>query len=673
VVQPGTTAFTLTANDVAGQYNFNVQGIGSDPANLTHQAPVTLEIEASIPDFVLSEPASFPIVKAGSVTTGGTTEITGINNFSGTVSLSCSVSTGGGSCNVLPPTQVSLSTIQASGSVTVAINATGVSAGSYTLSVQGTSGSTTHSLAVPFTVSDYELAGTQSLNIAPGTQGTANLTITPVDSYTGQLQATCNVSALSLGSCSFSLGNPIIVSGSSAIPLTATIGAGATPAGTYDVNINTQDVSIGDNNGQPVHNLSIAVTVPPADFTVTNTTPAQTITAGETTGAYQISVAPNPPGSSFQGAVALSCSSGLPAGAQCIFNPSTPQTPGSAAINVAMTISASTTTPAGTYTVAVTGTATGGSPSHSTTVQLIVAAPPSIDFTMTANPASGSIDAGTPAATASVTLTSLAASPIQVTMKCSDMSIPGAQTCMPLSPPNPVTVNPGSPVQVTANINTANDAPGSYNIVFGAEDATASQTVTYVLSIVPSFTVESTPGDTQTITAGQTTGAYQLNVAPNPPDSLFPGAVSLACSLALPPGAPLPTGMQCLFAPSATVTVTPRSSGTNVVMTISTTDTSTLIMPGKRSAYLYALVLVLPGIVLTWETARRKRHGPRNIFAFVILFWLAIFLVSCGGGSSSPNSTSTTTLVTTNYTITITGMSGSLSSSTNVGLIVEAP
>jgi hypothetical protein len=108
-------------------------------------------------------------------------------------------------------------------------------------------------------------------------------------------------------------------------------------------------------------------------------------------------------------------------------------------------------------------------------------------------------------------------------------------------------------------------------------------------------------------------------------------------------------------------------------MTISTTDTSTLIMPGKRSAYLYALVLVLPGIVLTWETARRKRHGPRNIFAFVILFWLAIFLVSCGGGSSSPNSTSTTTLVTTNYTITITGMSGSLSSSTNVGLIVEAP
>jgi hypothetical protein len=668
VVQPGTTAFTLSASDVAGQYSFNVQGIGSDPANLTHQTPVGLGIETSIPDFVLSEPASLPIVKAGSVTTGGTTEIMGINNFNGTVSLSCSVSSGGGSCTVLPPTQVSLSTIQASGSVTVAINATGVIAGSYTLSVQGTSGATAHTLAVPFTVSDYQLTGTPSLTIAPGSQGTANVTITPVDSYAGTLLATCNVSALSLGSCFWGTSNlsqvSVPVNSASSIPLTVTIGAGSTPAGTYDVNINTQDVSVGDNNGQPVHNLSIAVTVPPADFTVTNATPAQTITAGQTTGPYQIIVAPNPPGSSFQGAVSLSCSSGLPSGAQCNFTPSTPQTLGSTAVNAVMTISTSATTATGSYSITVSGTAAGGSPSHPTTVQLIVSAPPSIDFTMTANPSSGSDQAGSPA-TVSLTLTSTASTSIQVT--CDDTSLPGAQGCSVFNPSSPLTVNPGAPIPFTASINVPTNAtPANYNILFNAQDATGSQTVTFVLTILPSFSLtNATP--TQTITAGQTTGAYQLSIAPNPPGSPFQGAVTLACGFGLPPGA------QCIFNPSTPQT--PGSTAVNVVMTISTTAaTSMLSMPGKRPAYLYAFGLLLPGIVIAWGTARRNQSHSRKSILLAILFLVAICQTSCGGGSSSPNTSSTTQLTTAgNYTITVTGTAGSLSSSTNVGLIVEAP
>jgi len=72
------------------------------------------------------------------------------------------------------------------------------------------------------------------------------------------------------------------------------------------------------------------------DFIVASSTASQTVNAGQTTGAYQLTV--QPVGASFSGAVTLSCS-GLPALAQCVFNPSTPVTPGGSAADVVMNIS----------------------------------------------------------------------------------------------------------------------------------------------------------------------------------------------------------------------------------------------------------------------------------------------------------------------------------------------
>jgi hypothetical protein len=110
-------------------------------------------------------------------------------------------------------------------------------------------------------------------------------------------------------------------------------------------------------------------------------------------------------------------------------------------------------------------------------------------------------------------------------------------------------------------------------------------------------------------------------------------------------------------------------------MTISTTAaTSMLSVPGKRPPYLYAFGLLLPGIVIVWGASLRNRGHSRKSILLAILFLLAIFQTSCGGGSSSPNTSTTQQLTAAgNYTITVTGTAGSLSSSTNVGLIVEAP
>jgi len=102
-------------------------------------------------------------------------------------------------------------------------------------------------------------------------------------------------------------------------------------ANQYNIKVNTQDTT-----GVPSHNVSISLTIG-QDFLVTSSTASQTVTAGQTSGAYALRVLPI--GSSFNGAVSLGCSAGLPAGAQCIFNPSTPVTPGNSAVDVVMNIS----------------------------------------------------------------------------------------------------------------------------------------------------------------------------------------------------------------------------------------------------------------------------------------------------------------------------------------------
>lgn len=656
LVSSVANTFTLAASGAAGDYYFNVQGTGSDPTNITHAVPVVLHITQSVngPDFAMAEVGTFPIVKAGSVTTSGMISISALNGFSGTVTLSCSLP--GASCSL---SNSAVSTFPVT--VIVTVNATNLSAGSHQLSVLGASGSISHTLPIGITVTDYQLSGTQSLTIAPGTQGTANLVITPLNSYTGQLQATCNVSALTLGTCSFSLGNPIIVSGTSSIPLAATIGVGGTAPGTYDVNINTQDISVGDNNGQPVHNLSIAVTVPSADFTLTPSTQSQTVTAGQSANAiYNFALAPNPPGSSFTAPISLACPQ-LPSGAQCTFNQSMPVLVSTSPLS--MTISTSATTPPGTYPLTVT--ATSGAISHSVSAVLIVAPAPALDFTLKGSPASSTAEPGTPA-TISLTLTSTAKSAIQVAVNCDDTSLPGAQGCSTFNPQGPFSLNPGASVQFTASINIPTNAtPKEYGIVFTAQDPTGSQTVTYPLTIIATFSLtNATP--TQTITQGQTTGAYQLSVAPNPPGSAFSGAVTLSCGFGTPPGA------QCLFSPSTPVT--PGSTAVNVVMTISTTTTaSRLRKPGKGLTYFYAFALMLPGIVIAWGPAQPKRNRSREFVLLAILCLGAMGLLSCGGGSSSPTGTTGALTTAGNYTITVTGTSGSLSSSTNVGLIVEAP
>jgi len=320
-----TATVAVPAGTTAGSYTVTIQATTAGaPSPLS--TSFTLVVTAN-PDFVLTEPSAFPEVNAGSSSTSGPISIASQDGFSGTVTLTCPTTYGAGSCSVSP---ASVSSFPATATLT--INGSSFTAGTYSLSITGTSGSLVHTLPVPFSVGDYSITGTQTLSGAAGGQAVANLKLTSSYSYAGNVNVTCDATSLSGAMCTVTPSNPIAVASGGTANVTATINipTNAT-SGSYNIKVNTQDTT-----GNPSHSAIFSLTLA-QDFTVSSATPSQTVTAGQTSGPYALSV--QPVGSAFNGAVTLACTAGLPAQAQCLFNPSTPVTPGNSAVDVVMSIS----------------------------------------------------------------------------------------------------------------------------------------------------------------------------------------------------------------------------------------------------------------------------------------------------------------------------------------------
>jgi hypothetical protein len=321
-----TATVTVPAATTVGNYTVTLQATTAGALPLTTSFIVAVALN---PNFVLSEPSAFPNVKMGSVGTSGLIAISAVDGFTGTVSVSCDTATfGANSCSVSP---ASVSSYPAT--VNLIINGTSFTAGSYQIAVQGTSqgtsGPITNSLSVPFDVGTYLINGPSTLSSAPGGQAAANLSLTSTNLYSGQVNATCDASALSGAQCTITPANPIVIGSGAVVALTASINVpdNASP-GMYSINLNTQDV-----NGAPGAALTMALTVI-QDFTVGALTPAtQTITPGQSA-SYNFSVLPV--GATFTDAVTLSCS-GAPVISLCSFTPN-PVTPGSSSAAVVLTI-----------------------------------------------------------------------------------------------------------------------------------------------------------------------------------------------------------------------------------------------------------------------------------------------------------------------------------------------
>jgi len=231
-----TASVSIPAGTAPGIYPVAIQASTSGSPNVTTSFQLNV---TSNPDCVVSEPSAFPEVNAGGTGIGGPISITAQDGFSGTVALNCPSTFGAGSCNISPAMVSSFPTV-----ATLTINGTSFAPGSYSVSITGTSGATTHLLPVAFNVGDYSISGTQAVTVSPGGQGTANLTLTSSHFYAGQINATCDASALTGATCTLSPANPIVLAGNGTVNFSALINApNSGPDGVYNIHINTHDTT----------------------------------------------------------------------------------------------------------------------------------------------------------------------------------------------------------------------------------------------------------------------------------------------------------------------------------------------------------------------------------------------------------------------------------------------
>ena len=348
-----------------------------------------LPVSSSSPDFCLIKSGSFPTVNAGSTTTGQSISLTSVNGFAGTVNLSCSIiscsgTSGTASCSVSPTSASSFPTpVQAT--VNAATLAT-TGAGSCNLSVGGTSGSTTNTLPLSFNVADFQLSGTQSLTIDPGSQAQAIFTITPSTFYVGSVNASCNADAITGGSCTVSFPNPIPVNTGSAVSVTANI---TTPPsaipGIYNVTFSAVDTS-----GNPNQSAPVAVTVPAGATDTFSLTSSQAFPSGvdaPSQATAKVGVTSN-----YNGSVNATCDASSFSGQCSITTPAsiTAGTPATLAVTLNVPNSAAPQ-PSNSYNVNVTVTDASGQPSHTMVLPLTVIQ----DFTIsTVTPPNQTVSSG---------------------------------------------------------------------------------------------------------------------------------------------------------------------------------------------------------------------------------------------------------------------------------------
>ena len=293
------------------------------------------------PDFRMAvTPASQTIVVGNS--TSYTVTITPAGGFSGQVSLSVSglPSAANGTFNPNPATSSSNLAVS---------TASTTPAGTYPLTIMGSSGTISHSTPATLVVNgapDFSLSASPGSRSVGGsvTSTTYNLTITPLNGFNSPV--ILSASGPLVGALGTFSPNPATTSAT----LTVSIVSG-TPAGSYTL-------TLTGTSGSLIHSTTVTLVVN-ADFSLSAWPTSRTINHGRST-TYAITITAL---NGFTGSVNFTVS-GLPGGASAGFSPN-PATTSSV-----LAVSTSGSTPSGTYTLTISGT--GGGKTHIVTVRLVV-------------------------------------------------------------------------------------------------------------------------------------------------------------------------------------------------------------------------------------------------------------------------------------------------------------
>jgi subtilisin family serine protease len=244
-------------------------------------------------------------------------------------------------------------------------------------------------------------------------------------------------------------------------------------------------------NGRLNLNRAIRSCAPTSpDFSLSASPASQTVAQGAST-SYTVTIART---GGFAGAVTLSAS-GLPAGASASFGPN-----GTTGNTSTMNVTTSSTTPAGSSSVTITGVS--GTLTHATGVTLVVEAS---DFSLSASPTSQTVTQGA-STSYTVTIARTGGFPGAVTLTATGLPV-GASASFN---PNNTTGNTS-----TMNVTTSSTTPvGSSSVTITGVSGSLTRTTTVTLVVesqpVGDFTISVSPSS-QAIDPG-TSGTYTVTV-----------------------------------------------------------------------------------------------------------------------------------------------------------------
>ncbi len=252
---PPTTTFPFTADMPPGDYTYYCSiHLFSMIGTFRVLAP------PPPPDFsITSNPSSltFPQGASGPSTTS-TITLMSVGGFSGIVNLAAGISPSG-PIPSLSPMSVTISSGSPGTSTLTISTSSSTPSGTYSVKVNGTSGSIVHTTIIAVQVNalpgqDFSIASNPaSLSVTQGSSSSASMTFTSVSGFSGILSLTETISPLgpsvALSPTSVSLPS------SGSVPSTVTVSAAASVAtGSYSLNITA-------TNGSLSHSKIVAVAV----------------------------------------------------------------------------------------------------------------------------------------------------------------------------------------------------------------------------------------------------------------------------------------------------------------------------------------------------------------------------------------------------------------------------
>lgn len=502
----------------------------------------------------------------------------------------------------------------------------------------------------------FTLNGSQASDVDQGASTTSTISVTPANSFTGNVALACSVTsappaAISAPTCT--IAKPPAITGTQPVTAQLTINTQAnTTIGSYIVTVAGTSGTVSATVPVPFNVTGKAAT---PDFTVTGN--AINIPAPGANGTSVITVTPS---EGFTGSIKFSCAvNGGPAGAidtpACsIADP--PAITGTQPVTSTLTITTQGTTSPGNYIAAVSASSSASSGAISRSVNLAVtvsgptAAP---SFSLSGTPIT--ITSPATSGTSPVSVTPAGGFTGAVTVACTISGGPAAATSPTCSVTQPASIAGTQAVTSTVTVSTqSNTTPGNYTAQITGTAGSVTNSTTLAVTVVgptatPSFSLSGTP---IAITSPTTTGSSTITVTPS---GGFTGAVTLGCTVS--------GGSAGSTSPTCTVTQPPSISGTQpvtgtVAISMSTASASAQ-RDIKRNLGLGGGGLLMAAFLFCAPFRRRSWQALIGILLFVI-----VVATASGCGSSSK-------ITGRSYTITVTGSSGTTQASTTVPLSVN--